>query len=54
MYGSIKYIILEVNGDKNKALSIKEYLDDIDLYLKVLINDLKKIWCMKNPINNNS
>ena len=28
---------------KNKALSIKEYLDDIELYLKVLTNDLKKI-----------
>ena len=30
------------NGDRNKALSIEEYLDKIRPYIKDIINDLKK------------
>ena len=32
----------ESNGDGNKTLSVKEYLNKIRPYLKNLINDLKK------------
>ena len=36
------YIELKSNGDRNKTLSIKEYLDYIEPYLKDIINNLKK------------
>ena len=32
----------ENNGDRNKTLSIKKYLDEIKLYLKDIIKNLKK------------
>ena len=32
----------ENKGDRNKTLSIKEYLDKIKLYLKDILNNLKK------------
>ena len=39
-------IKLESTGDRNKSLSIKEYLDFIKPYLKVIINNFEKsgIW----------
>ena len=40
-YGN-SYIKYENNGDRNKTLSIKEYLDGINPYLKDIINNLKK------------
>ena len=36
------YIKYESNGDKNKNLSIKEYLHKIKPYLKVIINNTWK------------
>ena len=36
------YIEYESNGDRNKTLSIKEYLDVIKPYLKDIINNLQK------------
>ena len=36
------YIEHESNGDKNKTLSIKEYLDEIKPYLRDVIKNLKK------------
>ena len=38
---SSNYIEYESNGDKDKTLSIKEYLDGIKPYLNGLIDDLK-------------
>ena len=35
------YIEYKGNSDRNKTLSIKEYLDEIRLYLKDIINNLK-------------
>ena len=35
------------NGDKNKALSIREYLKEIKPYLKNIINNLKKYDILK-------
>ena len=32
----------EINVDRNKTLSIKEYLDEIKPYLKNIINNLNK------------
>ena len=48
---SNKYSGNEDNGDRNKALLIKEYLDEIKPDLKGIINILKKsnTW---NSINN--
>ena len=36
------YIEYESNGDKNKTLSVKKYLNETRLYLKDIINNLKK------------
>ena len=36
------YIEYESNGDRNKTLSIEEYLNKIRPYLKDSINNLKK------------
>ena len=38
---NVNYIEDEIKGDKNKTLSIKEYLDMIRPYLRDLINDCK-------------
>ena len=37
------YIEFESNGDRNKTLSIEEYLNNIRPYLKDIINDLTKV-----------
>ena len=40
-------------GDKNRMLSVEEYLDKIRPYLRNIINDLKTIcYIMENSINN--
>ena len=39
---SNNYIEYESNGDRNKTLSIEEYLNKIRLYLKYIINHFKK------------
>ena len=41
-FWSNNYIEYESNGDKNKTLSVKEYLNKISPYLKYIINNLKK------------
>ena len=49
------YIAYESNGDKNKALSVEEYLDKISPYLKDIKNNLKKsdTWKIQLAIANN-
>ena len=39
-FWSNNYIEYESNGDRNKTLSIKEYLDKVRPYLKDIINNL--------------
>ena len=39
---SNSYIEYESNGDRNKVLSIEEYLNKIRAYLKDIINDLNR------------
>ena len=41
-FWSNNYIEYESNGDRNKALSVEEYLNKIRPYLKDIINNLKK------------
>ena len=41
-FWSNNYIEYKSNGDKNRVISVKEYLDKIRPYLKDIINDLKK------------
>ena len=41
-FSNNNYIEYKSNGDKNKTLSIKEYLEEIKLYLKDIINNPKK------------
>ena len=41
-FWSNNYIEYESNGDRNKTLSIEEYLTKIRPYLKDIINNLKK------------
>ena len=43
------YTEYESHGDR-KTLSVEEYLNKIRPYLKDILNDLKKIWYIKNPI----
>ena len=38
------YIEYQSNGDKDKTLSIEEYLDMIEPYLSNIINDHKEEW----------
>ena len=38
---SSNYIEYKSNGDKDKTLSIKDYLDEIKTYLSDIINDHK-------------
>ena len=47
---SNNYIVYESNGDRNKTLSVEEYLNKIRQYLKDIIKDLKK--SDTNSINN--
>ena len=49
------YIEYESNGDRNKALSIEEYVNKIRPYLKDVINYLKKsnTWKTQLTIANN-
>ena len=49
------YIEYESNGDRNKTLSIEEYVNKIRPYLKDVINDLKKsnTWKTQLTIANN-
>ena len=41
-FSSNKYIEHESNGDRTKTLSVEGYLNKISLYLKDMINNLKK------------
>ena len=41
----------ESRDDKNKTLSVEEYLNKIRAYLKDITNYLKKISYMENSIN---
>ena len=41
-FRSNNHIEYKSNGDKNRILSVQEYLDKIRPYLKDIINDLKK------------
>ena len=41
-FWSNNYILYESNGDRNKTLLVKEYLNKIRPYLKDIINNLKK------------
>ena len=50
IFGNKNYTEHESNVDKNKNLSIKEYLDKIKPCFKDIINDLRKIWCTENSI----
>ena len=51
-FWSNNYIEYKSNGDRNKTLPVEEYLNKIRAYLKGIMNNLKKIWHMENPINN--
>ena len=52
-FWSNNYIEYKSNGDKNRMLSVEEYLDKIRPYLRNIINDLKTIcYIMENSINN--
>ena len=50
---SNNYIEYKSIGDRNKPLSIKEYLDEIESYLKGILNNLKNMM-LGNSINNSS
>ena len=52
---SNSYIEYESNGDRNKTLSLEEYLNRIRPYLKDIINNLKKsgTWKIQLTIANN-
>ena len=41
-FWSNNYIKHKSNGDKNKTLSVEEYLNRIRTYLKDIINNIKK------------
>ena len=41
-FWSNNYVECESKGDKNKTLSVEEYLNKISPYLKDIINNLKK------------
>ena len=47
------YIEYESNGDRNKNLSVKEYLSEIKAFLKDIITDLQKsgTWKIQLTIN---
>ena len=54
-FWSNNYIEYESNDDRNKTLSVEEYLNKISPYLKDIINNLKKsdTWKMQLTILNN-
>ena len=54
-FWSNNYIEYEGNGDRNKTLSVEEYLDKIGPYLKAIANNLKKsgTWKIQLAIANN-
>ena len=54
-FWSNNYIEYKSNGDRNKTLSLEEYLNNITLYLKDIINNLKKPgrWKIQLTIANN-
>ena len=54
-FWSNNYIEYESNGDRNKKLSIEEYLYKLWPYLKDIINNLKKsdMWKIQLTIANN-
>ena len=54
-FWSNNYIEYESNGDRNKTLSLEEYLNKIRPYLKHIINNLKKsdTWKIQLTIANN-
>ena len=54
-FWSNNYIEYESNGDRNKTLSVEEYLNKIRPYLKDIINNLKKsdTWKIQLAIANN-
>ena len=54
-FWSNNYIEYESNGDRNKTLSVEEYLNKIRPYLKDIINNLKKsdTWKIQLTIANN-
>ena len=54
-FWSNNYIEYESNGDRNKILSLEEYLNKIRPYLKDIINNLKKsdTWKIQLIIANN-
>ena len=41
-FGINNYIKYEVNGDRNKKLSVREYFNEIKTYLKDVITNLQK------------
>ena len=49
------YIEYESNDDRNKTLSVEEYLNKISPYLRYIINNLKKLgtWRIQLTITNN-
>ena len=53
-FSSNSYIEYKSNGDMNKALSFEKYLNRLILYLKDIINNLKKsdIWKIQLTIAN--
>ena len=51
---SSNYIEYESNGDKDKTLSIEEYLDKIRTYLSNMINDHKTQGDWKKSTNNSN
>ena len=54
-FWSNNYIEYESNSDRNKTLSVEEYLNNIRPYLKDIINNLKKsdMWKIQLTIGNN-
>ena len=54
-FWSNSYIEYERSGDKNKTLSVEEYLDKNRQYLKEIINNLKNsdTWKIQLTIANN-
>ena len=54
-FWSNNYIEYESNGDRNKRLSVEEYLNKIRPYLKDIINNLKKYdtWKIELTLANN-
>ena len=53
-FWSKNYVEYGSKGERSKILSIKEYFNKIKPYLKDIINDLKKVWYVKNSINDNN